>query len=120
MGMSYTIDRERRLVRSRGWGVVSSRDLQELTSRILADRAFDSALRSLADLSEVTAVAVDMMVMAETAWMPLYVPGTRRAIVATGDVVYGLARTFASIAVQAGHDVRVFREMREAEAWLEA
>jgi hypothetical protein len=119
MGMNYRIDDARRIVMTRGWGVVSTRDLQDLTSRILLDPRFDPAYRSLADLSEVTEVLVNTMSMAETATTPLFVSGTRRAIVAASDLVFGMASTFASISLRAGHEVRVFRRMSDAEAWLE-
>jgi hypothetical protein len=119
MGMNYRIDEARRIVMTRGWDVVSTRELQDLTSRILLDPRFDPTYRSLADLSEVTEVLVNTMSMAETATAPLFVSGTRRAIVAASDLVYGMASTFAEISMRAGHEVRVFRRMPEAEAWLE-
>jgi hypothetical protein len=119
MGMSYTIDQARRIVRSRGWGVVSSRDLLDLTSRLLADPAFDPTFRGLTDLSDVTEVRVETPAMVESASTPTYIPGTRRAVVAPSDVAFGMARMFASYAERSGQEVRVFRAMREAEAWLE-
>jgi hypothetical protein len=119
MGMNYRIDDARRIVMTRGWGVVSTRDLQDLTSRILLDPRFDPTYRSLADLSEVTEVLVNTMSMAETATAPLFVSGTRRAIVAASDLVFGMASTFAAISLRTGHEVRVFRRMPDAEAWLE-
>ena len=118
MGMNYRIDDARRIVMTRGWGVVSTRDLQDLTSRILLDPRFDPSYRSLADLSEVTEVLVNTMSMAETATTPLFVSGTRRAIVAASDLVFGVASTFAAMSIRAGHEVRVFRRMADAEAWL--
>jgi hypothetical protein len=45
--------------------------------------------------------------------------GTRRAIVASSDVVYESALVFASYAERAGQEVRSFREFSEAEAWLQ-
>jgi hypothetical protein len=119
MGMNYRIDDARRIVMTRGWGIVSTRDLQDLTSRILVDPRFDPTYRSLADLSEVTEVLVNTMSMAETATTPLFVSGARRAIVAASDLVHGMAITFATISLRAGHEVRVFRRMADAEAWLE-
>ena len=118
MGMNYRIDDVRRIVMTRGWGVVSTRDLQDLTSRILLDPRFDPTYRSLADLSEVTEVLVNTMSMAETASAPLFVSGTRRAIVAAADHVHEMASIFAAISLRVGHEVRVFRRMAEAEAWL--
>jgi hypothetical protein len=119
MSMSYTIDPDRRLVLTRGRGVISSGDLHDLTNHIRVDPAFDPNYRSLADLTEVTGVTVDSMDTAQTAAMPLFNPGTRRAIVAPGDVVYASALLFASYAERAGQDVRVFRELAHAKAWLE-
>jgi hypothetical protein len=119
MSMSYTIDRVRRLVVTRGRGVISNRDLDDLTSHIRVDPAFDANFRSLADLREVTAVTVDSMATAAAAALPLFNLGTRRAIVAPADVVYESARVFATYAERAGQEVRVFRELSEAEAWLE-
>jgi ferric-dicitrate binding protein FerR (iron transport regulator) len=119
MGMNYTIDKKCRLVRSRGWGVLSTRDLQDLTSWVLADPRFDAEYRGLTDLTEVTEVTIDAMKMAESATAPTYIAGTRRAIVVTSDAVFGMACMFATLAERSGQVVRVFRDLSLAEAWLE-
>ncbi len=47
-------------------------------------------------------------------------PGTRTAIVVGRDLVYGLARMFSQqLEAESPSDVRVFRDMDEAMAWLE-
>lgn len=119
MGMSYKIDQVRRLVITRGWGVLAARELFDVTSQILLDPRFDPTYRSLGDLREVTEIAVDTMATAETAATPLFTAGTRRAIVATSDAVYGMARMFASFAERSGQEVRIFRDLQLAEEWLE-
>ena len=119
MGMNYKIDPARHLVLTRGWGILSSHELFDFTSRILVDPRFDPTYRSLGDLREVTEVTVDTLDAAYTAATPLFVAGTRRAIVATSDSVYGMARMFATFAERSGQEVRIFREMRLAEEWLE-
>jgi hypothetical protein len=119
MSMSYTIDTARRVVRTRGRGVLSTGDLHDLVNHIRVDPGFDPNFRSLADLSEVTEITVDSMARAEAAAMPLFNPGTRRAIVAPSDLTYASAQTFATYAERAGQEVRVFRDLAEAEAWLE-
>jgi hypothetical protein len=118
MSFSYSIDAVRRVVFTRGRGIVSTRDMQDLTNRLLADPRFNSEYRALADLSEVTEVTVDALALEETASIPLYEPGTRRAIVAPSDVAYGVARMFAAYSERSGQDVRIFREMSAAEGWL--
>jgi hypothetical protein len=119
MGMSYKIDQERHLVLTRAWGVLTVRQLVDVTSRILLDPRFDPSYRSLGDLREVTEIAVDMLETAQTAATPLFIAGTRRAIVATSDAVFGVARMFATFAERSGQEVRVFRDIRLAEEWLE-
>lgn len=119
MGMSYRIDRERRVVLTRAWGVLSTHELVDVTSRILLDPRFDPTYRSLGDLREVTDITVDTLDTAHMAATPLFAPGTRRAIVATSDLAYGMARMFAAYAERNGQDVRIFRQMPDAEAWLE-
>jgi hypothetical protein len=120
MGMSYTIDPERRLVHVRGRGVLSTDDHHELTSRLLADPRFDPTYQSLGDFSEVTDVLVDTMALAHTAAVPMFDAGTRHAIVATSDVVLGMARMFATFATRGGQEVQVFPELHLAAAWLES
>jgi hypothetical protein len=119
MSMSYSIDPARRLVLTRVRGIVSTSDMQDLTNRMLADPRFDPEYRGLADLAEVTEVTIDARAMAETAAMPLYQPGTRRALVAPSDIAFGMARMFAVYAERSGQEVRVFRDLAEAERWLE-
>lgn len=119
MSMSYKIDQERRVVLTRAWGVLSTQELVEVTSRILLDPRFDPTYRSLGDLRDVTDITVDALHTAHMAATPLFALDTRRAIVATSDVAYGMARMFAAYAERNGQEVRIFREMAEAEEWLE-
>jgi hypothetical protein len=118
MGMSYTIDAARRLVLTRAWDTLTFRELRDVMTAIAADPAFDPQFASLADLSRVKAVEVDPTEVASVALAPVFGPMTRRAIVAPTDLAFGMARMFATYAGQASQDVRVFRDMAAAEAWL--
>lgn len=118
MGMSYSIDRARRVVLTRAWDVLTFKELHDVMTGIAADPAFDASFSSLADLSRVTSIDIDPAGVASVALAPLFGPTTRRAIVAPSDLAFGMARMFATYADQASQDVRVFREMALAEAWL--
>jgi hypothetical protein len=119
MGMSYTIDRERRLVRSRMWGAVSTIDIADIMSRILIDPRFEPDFRGIADFREVTALSGDSMGFGSVASSEVYLPGTRRAVVATRDDVVEMLRLFATYSERFGQVVRVFTDLGEAERWLE-
>jgi hypothetical protein len=121
MPNSYTIDRVRRLVRSRAWGLLSNDDLREHYAKIAADPSFQPSFRQLADLRQVTALTVDARTIAENAGIPVFDPKVRRAFIASSDVAFGLARMFATYAEErAAQNIQVFREMDAAEAWLES
>jgi hypothetical protein len=118
MSMSYTIDPARQLVRTRAWGVLSTTDLQDSTSRLMVDPRFEPRYRSLVDLREVTGVSADMDALAQTAAVPLFADGVQRAIVASSDVAFGVARMYAAFAARTGGEVQVFRELGDAKVWL--
>ena len=118
MAMSYTIDRVRRVVLTRAWDVLTFKELRDVMTRIAADPAFDADFASLADLSGITSIDIDPSGVASIALAPVFAPATRRAIVAPTDLAFGMARMFATYAGQASQDVRVFRDMALAEAWL--
>ena len=53
----------------------------------------------------------------EQIWVGL--ESLRCAIVADGDATFGMARMFATLSDRPGVEVAVFREMEEAEHWLD-
>jgi hypothetical protein len=117
--MNYKIDRDRRTVLTRAWGQLSARELLDVMTQLLVDPRFDPTYRSLGDLREVTSITVNPLEAAQTAASPIFAEGTRRAIVATSDVAFGMERMFASFSERCGQKVRVFRDMTAAEAWLD-
>jgi hypothetical protein len=119
MGLSYTIDFEHGVVRTRGWGVITSQEIRDDTSRKLADPRFDSRFRSLFDMTEAINLEISPNALAQVAATPVYDDGVRRAIVARADVVYGIARMYASFVSRMGQEVRVFRRRDIAEAWID-
>jgi hypothetical protein len=118
MGMSYGIDRERRLVRSRMWGAVSTADFMDLASRIVVDPRFEPDFRALGDLREVTSLTGDALTFGSLASSQVYVPGTRRAVVASQADVVEMLQLFATYSGRFGQVLRVFTDLAEAERWV--
>ncbi|NWF39218.1 hypothetical protein F3F96_08725 [Mariprofundus sp. NF] len=73
--------------------------------------------RFLTDVSELTGSAV--LHSAELEEGNSRVIGGRGAIVATSDLIYGLANMYAAVASNIRDESRVFRSMDEALQWLE-
>jgi hypothetical protein len=121
VGESYSIDRQNRIVHSRGWGVLTTDDLRDHYCRMMADPGFSPDYRQLADLRRVTALTVNGDAIKEAAGLLVFDAGTRRAIVASADVAYGLSRMFAAYAEHSAEQhVRVFRDLGAAQQWLES
>jgi len=101
-------------------GVVTYVDLTANRLRMTEDPAFRSDFNQLADLRDVTSVAVTVAEIREFALYSPYVPGTRRAMVAPTDVAYGLTRIYASYreVVSTEDQILIFRQLKDAEEWL--
>jgi hypothetical protein len=79
-------------------------------------------MRELSDIRgidrlEVTTEGVDRMVQHDERHAP-EVRAHRLAIVASQDIVYGMARMYQSLTEQTVANVRIFRDIEEARAWL--
>ena len=119
MPASYTINPERRLVTSRGWGALSDDDLRQHDARLRVDPAFSPGYRQLADGRELTRIDVSWSMIAEVARNPVFSRESRRALVVARDVDYGVARVFQTMVELQGGIVQVFRDREAAERWLD-
>jgi hypothetical protein len=114
----FEIDSQRRLVTSRLWGAVTDSEVYEHNQKLRTDPRFDPTYRQLTDLTGVTEIAVSTSMINETSLDQFFEPGTRRAMVATDDGVFGMARMYALRAEGLGQTIEVFREEKPAREWL--
>jgi hypothetical protein len=114
------LDLERRWVRGRAWGVVTYAEVLAARKKFLSDPDFRPDFRQLYDGREVTRMALTASEVGQLAMNPLFGPGTRRAFVTPTRETYGVMRLYQIYrAVNAGKEqIRLFRTLEEAEAWL--
>ena len=118
MPASYRIDVARRLVLGRAWGVFTAQELYDNYNKLAADPLFDPSFVQLVDLREVERVDMEPSVIRRHALEYLFSSGTQRALVTSSDVEYHLARMYKTFAEYVPQNVRVFRDMHDAEQWL--
>ena len=118
MPAAYEIDPRRRLVTRRLWGALTDTEVYDHNRQLRADPTFDPTFVQLTDLTGVTEIAVTTGMINDTSLDQFFEPGTRRAIVATDDGVFGMARMFALRAESVGQTIQVFREEDKARDWL--
>jgi hypothetical protein len=114
----YLIDVERRLVTSRAWGTLTDDDVREHYRSLRADPLFDPTYRQLVDMTGITEDLVDVRAKQQASLNQIFVPGVRRAWVASQDYTFGMARMYAVAAENQGQTIGVFRARSEAEEWL--
>jgi hypothetical protein len=119
VGVKYRVDRASKLVRGCAYGVLTNEDLRDQYAHMMADETLRSDYRQLVDMREVTEVQVDEKEMRAAARTHVFDAGVRRAFVASCDAAYRYANMFATYAYDAGQYIRVFRDIGDAERWLE-
>lgn len=118
MPVGYTIDLAQSLVLSRGWGIVTDRELLAHVRALTADPRFARNFRQLADLRDVTDVQVTAATIREMVRLNPFWAGARRALVVTNDVVYGMARMYQILRDESPDELEIFRKMDGALQWL--
>ena len=118
MPAGYTIDLERSLVLSRGWGVLTDRELLAHVRTLTADPRFAQNFCQLGDLRDVTDVQITAATIREMVRLNPFWAGARRALVVTSDVVFGMARMYQILRDESPDELEIFREMDGALQWL--
>jgi hypothetical protein len=120
MSWHYKIDVPGRLVNVQVDGILCDADLVDGDSALRNDPEFDPAFYQLLDLSkadgsEVTADGVRALASRP----PLFSSSARRALVVRSDLGFGMSRMFELLREGKSGEVRVFRVIDEARAWLD-
>ena len=119
MPWSYDIDVAHRILRVRFWGSLSNQDLLDADTQLRSEvdfrPDFDEIINARgADWSALTAEGIRSL----TARPVIFAAGSRRAIVADTDFGFGMARMFELQRGEKAGEIRVFRDLVEAERWL--
>lgn len=118
MPAEYEINAERRLVITHASGILSDFDVLDYYRRLKADPRFDAAFNQLCDLRPVTRIATAPETLRELARNKIFSPTARRAFITQSGADFGLARMFQAFCEIEGTSIGVFKDSREAEAWL--
>jgi len=119
MPSAYKIDKERRLVTSTAWGVVTRDDVFNHQQKITADPDFVPAYSQLLDFTRVTKLEFTAADVQAFAARRIFAPTARRAILVPDVELFGLARMFEILRDAKGDEgIRVFTKMEDAQEWI--
>jgi hypothetical protein len=115
----YKIDKERRLVMSTYSGVLAIADALGHQKNLLDDPDFDPSFSQLFDVTHVTDVRLTAEDVRTLAQRTVFSPDSRRAILVSNDLQFGLSRMFGVIRETKGEKgIRVFRKLEDALEWV--
>jgi hypothetical protein len=118
MPADYVIDPLQKAVFTRGWGRLSDEDLVDYQGRLNADPDFEPDFSQLVDLSGVERLDISAEGVRTIATEDRWAQEARRAFVAPLDEVYGMVRMHEAFIGRDSPNIRIFRELAEARAWL--
>ena len=120
MPATYSIDKERRLVLTKGFGRYIEEDGLAQRKALLGDENFDNTFNQLLDFTEVTQIVLNTDSIRVLAEANVFSEHSRRAFVVTNKLQIGLTRMFTAYRELAGgkEQMRVFEDREEAMQWL--
>jgi hypothetical protein len=118
MPLEYRIEVSLRTVFTTPFGAITDPDLREHVENLRNHPEFESDFNQLFDARDVTSVELSGACVREIATARLFGEGSLRAFVVTADVAFGMARMFEMLRGDALDEIRVFRNIDDARAWL--
>jgi hypothetical protein len=114
------LDLARRWVRCRAWGTVTCDQALATRRKFASDPNFALDFHQIYDATEVTRIAITASEIGMLARDDVFGPGSRRALVAPSGHTYSFGRTFQLYRqMNSSRDqIRLFRNVADAEAWL--
>ena len=105
---------------TRVWGFTTFAEVLGHYNNLRTDSHFDPTFNQLVDFTKVTNVEVSAEEIKQFAQLPLFGPGSRRALVSPGGAIDGLLRLFSAYRElsPAAEQMKVFGTMDEALNWL--
>jgi hypothetical protein len=120
MPCSYIIDKERRLVISTGFGLVTFEEMKAHQNKLFGDPDFKAEFDQLIDATAVTKIELSRDAAEEIASRNIFSISSRRALVATKPAIFGTGRLLMTYLEMSSHpsQANVFYELAPALKWL--
>jgi hypothetical protein len=118
MPLEYRIDVSLRTLFTRVFGVLTDADARRHVEDLRNHPDFESDFNQLFDAREASRVELSGACVREIAAERFFGEGSLRAFVVGTDIAFGMARMFEMLRDDAPEQIRVFRNIDDARAWL--
>ena len=120
MPCRYVIDKGRKLVINVAWDRLTFSEMRAIQNELASDPNFDPAFNQLVDLTALTVLDLSIAEARRIAERGLYLPTSRRAVIASSPATYGMGRMMdAYHSMATGREnISVFYDKDSALQWL--
>jgi hypothetical protein len=120
MPWRYTIDAERGLVISTGWGRMTFAEMQAHQDQLASDPHFNPEFRQLVDATAITELNISIAEASKLAGRRLFSPKSKRAFLGSGLSIVAAKRLMQAYAfiAKGREQICVFHERNAALTWL--
>ena len=119
MTWTCVIDESLELVVISFEGEITDSEIFEASLSIKSNPKHRPYFNQLVDMLAVTSGEVSRMGLHRIMHMNLFGIGSRRAIVADSDLLFGMSRMFEILRQEGKEEIQVFHTLEEAELWLQ-
>ena len=122
MALMYDVSRERKLITVTAKGPYSREDVDDFQDSLLADSRIESGMRMLVDANgaKPRLSFTDLQEVSRPLKQMFEKGVVRMALVSKSTFVYSICKTFGVFAERLPVQVKTFRDVSEAVAWLDA
>ncbi len=118
MPIDFYIDKKQKTVFTQAYDVLTEDEILDLRNRVMAHPEFDSSFNQLSDYSNVTKFEISNNFLIQYAQLKYFGKNSKRAFVASSDLVFGSVRTYQAWHESLPSEVKAFRTIDEARKWL--
>jgi len=120
MPARYVIHKDHRLIINYGWGHLTFSDFRGQQEAMIKDPDFDPSFDQLVDVTQASTLELSVEEAKTIARRGIFLPTSRRAVVATNPDVFAMGRLMDVYHAMATNrtQVRVFYDRKEALKWL--
>ena len=119
MPIFYKIDKERRIIMSTVSSPITIADALGSQQKLRNDPDFDPTFSQLVDATQLPSIDLDTSDLRRLAEGSMFSNHSRRAILVSSDVAFGLARMYETFRESAGETgIHIFRDLDQALDWI--
>ena len=118
MPLKYRVEVSLRTVFTTPFGTYSDQDARQHVEDLRNHPDFEGVFNQFFDARDVTSIELSGACVREIATERMFGEGSLRAFVVGTDVAFGMARMFEMRRGDAPDQIRIFRNIHDARAWL--